>query len=55
MAVDLEMFKSFKDKKKSYCFAKIKQLSVASDRSFLKCLVSIFQIKEKLLQEWREQ
>lgn len=43
MAVDLEMFKEvFKDKRSHIAVAKIKQLSVASDRSFLKCLVSIF-------------
>lgn len=41
--LDLEMMKEiFKDKRSHVCIAKIKRLSVTSDRSYLKCLVSIF-------------
>lgn len=41
--MDLELFKEvFKDKKSHVVLGKIKQLSVLSDRSALKCLVSIF-------------
>lgn len=43
MSTDLEFFKQiFGDKKTHVAIAKIKQLSLAADRSFLKCLVSIF-------------
>lgn len=41
--MDLELFKEvFKDKKSHIALAKIKKMSLVSDRSALKCLVSIF-------------
>lgn len=50
MSTDLEFFKEiFKDKRSHISIGKIKQMSLAADRSFLKCLVSIFPEQREVI------